>query len=132
MPIYRNLSQVRANEILRLADASFQSESEFGQEFYDADDIIRRLSEPPRPERAALLDELDSLSHSEALDLVGIMYVGRGDYIDVEEDSVQVVEAFNAQLSDFARQSSDDLVRICAEKDLAFHIYLRKGMALLA
>lgn len=132
MPVFNNLSLDRAHHILRLADESFRTEERSGKSVFDPEELMELLSEPPRPERAALLDELGNLTHAEALDLVGIMYVGRGDYVEDEANAQQVADAFNAQLSTFSLDSVENLVQICAGKDLVFHQYLRRGLDLLA
>lgn len=135
MPAYKHLSKEKANSILKQADLSFAAESKHaldGIVVMGSKDSIDRMFREPEPERRALLDTLAELSQPEALDLVGIMYVGRGDYIDDESDRQQVLEALQAQLDAFRAQGAEDLVSICAEKDLVFHEYLRKGLELLS
>lgn len=132
MPVFKNLSIARANHILSLADRSFEALPDREPRVIGAGELLDRMREPERPERRALLDELDTLTQREALDLVAIMYVGRGDYIEDSQDGQQVLDAFNAQLRDFAGDDVDSLIEACAGKDLAFHRYLRRGLALLS
>ncbi len=134
MPIYSSLSQVRANQILTLADQSFaahMADAPEGGLEYGSTEALERMFREPAAERKALLNALDELSHPEALDLIAIMYVGRGDYIEDSHDVVQVKAAFNIQSRDFQGREVSELVSICAEKDLAFHEYLRRGLDLL-
>ncbi|MNC84140.1 hypothetical protein D3C75_1385080 [compost metagenome] len=60
------------------------------------------------------------------------MYVGRGDYIDDEDDKGQVKHAFQTQVDDFSNREAGELTRICAEKDLVLHRYLNEGLKRLA
>lgn len=128
-----HLKNEKAQYIAELAEASFNfDQAKEAGVAYDSDDFIERILAPASKPRQALLDELDTLSQAEAVELVALMYVGRGDYIDDQNDKGQVMHAFQTQVDDFSSREAEQLTHICAEKDLVLHRYLKEGLKLLA
>lgn len=125
----KHLSNDIASSIAKLAEASFRFDQASPA---TGEAVIEQILAPASEPRQALLDALDALSQPEAVELVALMYVGRGDLVEDRGNKLHARRAFQVHVNDFSSRNKDDLAFICAEKDSVLHEYLNNGLAHLA
>jgi hypothetical protein len=80
------------------------------------------------PEWKAFKTALLSLSLPELKDLVALMYVGRGDHVENENDPANIRAAFEGHRARLDRDDQDSLTTIVHGKNARFHGYFERGI----
>lgn len=114
------LQHITENDIRRVAALARQQEpDEVGR--VDMDDLAELALADPSPEEVALNGFVDALTREQKLELIGLMYMGRGD-----DDNVPRLSAI------FEKDADREIARKITEKAPALRTYLESALAIIA
>lgn len=127
----KSLTFAKANELSDLATArnnEYRSRHPSGQ-IWSGQDLKELVKEPESLESIAFKEKIRSLTKEESLDAVALMYVGRGDCLEEEnqEDPKSIREVFGIHHKSFSNDSHADLTEKLLSKGAAIHEYLDIG-----
>jgi hypothetical protein len=126
----KNLSISSATIIARLANDSHEKykQEHPGSRVIGSGELKELIMERDSEEQVALREAINELSTPELMDLVALMYVGRGDYVEDLANADSVREAYASHLNSVSQDSRQNLLDILGGKGAAIHRYLAQGL----
>ncbi|MHC8396107.1 hypothetical protein ACYZT8_21070 [Pseudomonas sp. LB3P93] len=134
----QHLSDATVREIIILSEARLAA---IPQD-QTRDQILESILKDPTPEEKVLRDSLNRLSHTQALELVAMMYAGRyaveNEPYESDQDDDEGVEqqlpiekfedVYKDHLRNFQHDDAATLISMCEQKTNVLHRYLKAAL----
>ncbi|WP_212625051.1 DUF3775 domain-containing protein [Pseudomonas sp. PP3] len=126
----QHLSIPKAATIARLAANSHEAylKRHPGKRVIGSSELKSLIREPDSDDQVAFEGALRALSADELLDLVALMCVGRGEYVENSEDQKSILSAFARHLHAFSKGTHEQLLDYISGNEAVIHRYLAQGL----